>query len=131
MRLALLVFGWVFLGIGVIGAFVPALPTFDFMLLAAAFFARSSPRLEDWLVNRSRFGPALRSWRANRGISTRNKITATLFIVVSIGTTIIFSKLSLWFKVTLAIVGSGVVLYLATRPRPYGERGSADEGFGA
>ena len=51
-------------GIGLIGIVVPLLPTTPLMILAAACFARSSPRLHDWLWNHRVFGPAIRDWRA-------------------------------------------------------------------
>jgi len=63
-----LVLGLTFVGLGVVGAFLPVLPTTPFMILAAACFARSSTRLENWLLGHSRFGPLLRDWRARGAI---------------------------------------------------------------
>ncbi|WP_084649827.1 YbaN family protein [Stappia stellulata] len=64
------------IAIGMIGAFLPILPSTVFFIAAAACFARSSPRLERWLLNHPRIGPAIRAWRANRAISVPAKIAA-------------------------------------------------------
>jgi uncharacterized membrane protein YbaN (DUF454 family) len=58
---------------GIVGVFVPLLPTTPFVLLAAFCFSRSSTRCERWLVNHPRFGPAIRNWRAQRVIPLRAK----------------------------------------------------------
>src|SRR5690349_5075190 len=73
---------WLALGLGAvvlgfIGIFVPVLPTTPFLILAAACFARSSPRLEGWLLDHPRFGPPLRDWRERGAVSRKGKV-ATL-----------------------------------------------------
>ncbi|MDO7843801.1 YbaN family protein [Sphingomonas immobilis] len=71
-----LVLGWVMVAIAIIGLFVPLLPTTDFLLLALPCFARSSPRLEAWLLDHPRFGPPLQAWRRERAIPTHAKLAA-------------------------------------------------------
>lgn len=75
-RIGWLVLGLALVGIGIIGLFVPLLPTTDFMLLALPCFARSSPRLERWLVEHPVFGPPIRAWRQHRAIPRHAKIAA-------------------------------------------------------
>lgn len=75
-RMGWLCLGLVLVGIGFIGIFVPLLPTTDFLLLALPCFARSSPRLESWLINHPRFGPPLRAWRAHKAVPRHAKIAA-------------------------------------------------------
>lgn len=69
MRPLWLAAGTLAVGLGLIGVVVPLLPTTPFMILAAACFARSSPRLHDWLWHHRLFGPAIRDWREHRAIS--------------------------------------------------------------
>jgi uncharacterized membrane protein YbaN (DUF454 family) len=62
--------------LGAIGAVVPLMPTTIFLILAAWFFARSSPRLEAWLLDHPHFGPTLRHWRRDGAISRPAKAIA-------------------------------------------------------
>jgi uncharacterized membrane protein YbaN (DUF454 family) len=73
MRAIYLLLGLAFLALGFIGIFLPVLPTTPFLILAAACFARSSPRLEAWLSGHPRFGPLLTDWRARGAIPRRAK----------------------------------------------------------
>ena len=62
-RLGWLAMGWICVALGIIGALLPLMPTTIFLILAAGCFARSSPRLEAWLLDHPRVGPTLRAWR--------------------------------------------------------------------
>ena len=75
-RFAYLVLGLVCVALGVIGAFLPVMPTTVFMLIAVWAFSKSSARLEAWLLNHPRFGPRIREWRAHGTIPLPIKLTA-------------------------------------------------------
>ncbi len=79
-----------FVGLGVLGAFLPLLPTTPFLLLAAACYARASARFYNWLLNSRSFGPLIRDWRAHRAIRLRYKVLAILLLVLTIGSTVVF-----------------------------------------
>ena len=72
-RLPWLIAGLISLLLGVIGIFVPLLPTTPFVLLAAACFSRGSTRCEHWLVTHPRFGPMVRDWREQHAVPLRAK----------------------------------------------------------
>lgn len=83
LRLGYLLLGLLSLAIGAIGVFVPLLPTVPFMILAAFFFARSSPRLEARLLDHAHIGPHIRRWREKGAISRKGKRAALIAFAVS------------------------------------------------
>ena len=90
----LIVLGWFFVLVGIVGVIIPILPTTPFMILAAAIFARSSPRFHQMLLNNRWFGKVLRDWE-ERGVLARSiKRKATLLIVLtfSISIAILYEK---------------------------------------
>ncbi|MFJ4144771.1 YbaN family protein [Pseudomonas sp. NPDC089734] len=85
VRYLLVAVGWTSVVLGVIGIFLPVLPTTPFLLLAAACFARSSPRFYRWLVNHKRLGPWIRDYLDGHGIPLKGKIYAIALMWASIG----------------------------------------------
>ncbi|OQR26825.1 hypothetical protein BWR59_28810 [Pseudomonas sp. Bc-h] len=77
--------GWLSVVLGVIGIFLPVLPTTPFLLLAAACFARSSPRFYHWLVDHPRLGPWIRGYLDGEGIPLKGKVYAIGLMWISIG----------------------------------------------
>lgn len=76
------ILGFVFLGIAVLGVFLPLLPTTPFVLLAAGCFAQSSERMHRWILANETFGPMVRNWEEKRCISCRVKATAIASMVL-------------------------------------------------
>ncbi|GAB5602696.1 YbaN family protein [Thermus sp. FJN-A] len=77
MKVFFLSLGFVFTGLGFLGALLPVLPATPFFLVAAYFFSKSHPRLEAWLLSLPQVGPLVRNYRAGRGIPRRTKLLAT------------------------------------------------------
>jgi len=123
VRAGWLVLGLIFVGLGFVGAFVPLMPTTIFLILAAACFARSSPRLEAWLLNHSRFGSALRAWQAEGAVSRRGKIAACLGMAVGYGLFWLTVRPGLWLGLAVAVVMAACALFVASRPAPGGRDG--------
>ena len=69
--------------VGVVGIFLPLLPTTPLVLLAAFCFSRGSKRWEAWMLAHPRFGPMVRDWRANRAVPLRAKQFATVMMAIS------------------------------------------------
>jgi uncharacterized protein len=115
LRYVGLALGLFFTGLGFLGYILPGLPGTVFILIAVYFFARSSPRFYNWLLNNRIFGGLIRDWRAGKGLSLRAKIMALSVILV----TITLSALALQnqiVKIGVVLCGLGVSLYLWTRP---------------
>ncbi|MEM8918207.1 MAG: YbaN family protein [Pseudomonadota bacterium] len=108
--------GFTALALGSIGIFLPLLPTVPFVMLAAFCFARSSPRLETWLVEHPYFGLHIRNWRHNRSITKRGKRAALVAFAVSIAIAILFVDLP-WnlIPVAAALIGG---TWIWTRNEP-------------
>lgn len=113
-RLLYLGLGFASVALGALGIVLPLLPTVPFMLLAAFFFARSSPRLEDWIVGHPRFGPHIRAWRERGAISPAGKRAALFTFAISA----ILGLVLLPFPWLLAPLGAALIggSWIATRP---------------
>lgn len=108
--------GWLFFGLGLVGAFLPLLPTTPLMILALWAFARCSPRLHAWLYNHPTFGPPLQRWQEHRVIPVSAKMA-------SIGTmTVSFAYLALFRELSPYVLGATGALmayggwYVLTKP---------------
>lgn len=126
--------GWVFVGLGVLGAVLPVMPTTPFLLLASFFFVRSSPRLNNWLLRSPLFGRFLRDWNRHRGVRPRVKFNAAALMLIAVAVSITWGNLSwpvLSLLLVLVAVGLMVVLRLPViRDAPLGEVVVADAASG-
>lgn len=112
-RLALLVAGNIFVGLGILGIFLPLLPATPFFLLAAACFAKSSPKFYDWLINNKWFGSYLKNYRDNKGIPKKIKIVSVLILWIVILSTILFAVEGILIKIILLIIAIGVTIHIS------------------
>lgn len=103
--------------LGLIGAFLPILPTVPFILLAAFCFARGYPPLYHWLRDRSLFASVLQDWERERAISSSAKRKALTMIALSFALALYFAP-SVWLKMLLLLIGISVATFMATRPEP-------------
>jgi len=112
--------GTLSLALGVIGIFLPLLPTTPFILLAAACFARGSARFHHWLVTHPRFGPLVRDWQAHRSIPLRAKCLALSMMWTSMSVTAWLMRERPAASITLLAIALAVTIWmvrLPTRPR--------------
>jgi hypothetical protein len=108
--------GCTFVGLGVAGALLPLLPTTPFMLLALWAFARSSPRLERWLLEHRRWGPPLSRWRAHRVIPRSAKLVSWSSMAVSLTWMIVWSPAPPWSIAAAAAVMAYGAWFIARCP---------------
>lgn len=114
-RALLLILGFLFLGFGLAGIFLPLLPTTPFLLLAALCFERSSDRFHRWLLDHSLLGPFIRDWRERQVIRLKTKWLATGLMAIS--SYFVLSKDSIPHigKAAYSIVLLSVLLFIWTR----------------
>ncbi len=110
-----LTLGFVAVACAIAGIILPLVPTTPFLLLAAFAFARSSPRLHDWLVTHPRLGPPINDWRRHRAIRRRTKVVAVAamaaFLALGAAT-----GLSGEIILAQAIVFAAVAAFVVSRP---------------
>lgn len=116
VRYALLAAGTLCVGLGILGIFLPLLPTTPFMLLAAACYARASTRFYNWLLNNPSVGPLILEWRRHRSIPYRTKWYAIGLMSVTLGASIVFAVENPYLQVALALFGLGLAVWMARIP---------------
>ena len=105
--------GTLCVGLGILGIFLPLLPTTVFLLLAAACYARSSERFHQKLVNHRFLGAYIRNYRDGRGMAPREKAITIGLLWVGIGATMIWSVSAWWLRGVLLLIAVSVTVHVA------------------
>jgi hypothetical protein len=115
-KTAYLLLGWGCVLLGLVGAFLPLLPTTVFLLVAAWAFSRSSPRWHRWLREHAHFGEAVRNWEEHHAMPRRAKRIAFAALAASYAfTAFVFGPFS-WAAIIGGLCIAGVALYIAHIP---------------
>ena len=114
LRALFFVLGFVCLGLIPL-SYLPGIPTFDLVLLAAFFFSMSSDRMHDWMLNHRYFGKIIKGYRAY-GLTVRMKWTAVVAIALSLGVSGFFLTDLLVIRLILIAVGVYAVWFVFSRP---------------
>ena len=117
LRYLALLLACLFLILAIIGIFLPGLPTVPFLLLAAWFSARSSPRLHQWLHRHPIFGKLLTDWETNKSISRKSKIIAVLMLMLSYALMLVRVENS-WILISVGLLFLAVAAFLISRREP-------------
>jgi len=112
MKPLLCVLGVIFTGLGILGIFLPLLPTTPFLLLAAACFARGSEKFYNKLLNNKYLGQYITDFREKRGIPLRVKIISVTLLWLTIGYSALFAVKILWVKILLFVIATGVTIHI-------------------
>lgn len=108
--------GFVFLGLGIAGTFIPGLPGTVNLLVALWLFSMSSERMYRWMLANKVFGKQLRDYKAGLGIPRRVKIIAVTSIVTAVGVSTVFFIENVWLRIGLILFGLVGVWFVLSRP---------------
>jgi uncharacterized membrane protein YbaN (DUF454 family) len=117
-RAGFLALGGLMLALGIIGAFLPVMPTTIFLIVAAWCFGRSSPRLEAWMLDHPRFGLALRQWREEGAVPLRAKLMAAFGMTIGYALFWFGSKPTPLIASIVALFMLSAAAYVVSRPEP-------------
>lgn len=115
-KISYLILGHACLILGILGAFLPILPTTPFLLLAAYLYSKSSPRLHSWLLNHKYFGSTLRDWHEQGIIGMKSKIIATLMILLVLFFRFPTLKLNIGILFFASSILIGVIIFIWSKP---------------
>lgn len=116
MKALLIVCGTFCVALGVLGIFLPLLPTTVFLLMAAACYAKSSDRFYQKLVSNRWLGGYIRNHREGRGMARRAKTVTILMLWVGIGATMIWTAESWWLRALLLTIAASVTVHVVRLP---------------
>jgi uncharacterized membrane protein YbaN (DUF454 family) len=125
-RILLITLGWTSVILGVIGIFLPILPTTPFLLLASWCFARSSKRFHDWLTGHPKLGPIVLAWENGTGIPLKIKIRVITVLWLSMSLSIYLID-RLYAGITLGVIGTCVSIYLIRLPTANNKTASQED----
>ena len=107
-----IILGSLFLGIGILGVFLPLLPTTPFLVLSAACYARGSERFYNWLLNNRWFGNYIRNYLEGKGIPWKSKAATIALLWITIGCSAAFAVQSLAVRIVLIVIAIGVTTHV-------------------
>ncbi|MPM05077.1 Inner membrane protein YbaN [bioreactor metagenome] len=113
LKAFLIVIGFIAVGLGILGMFLPILPTTPFLLLAAACFAKSSDKFYHWLLNNRWFGSYIKNYREGKGIPLKIKIMALSFLWSTILISIVFFLDNIHVQVLLFAIAAAVTIHIS------------------
>ncbi len=111
-RWVLIIIGSFFTGLGILGIFLPLLPTTPFLLLAAACYIRSSERFYNWLMNNKWLGSYIKNYLEGKGVSLKAKALSISLLWITIGYSVVFVVDIFPIRVILILIAIGVTIHL-------------------
>ena len=105
--------GTFFLAIGIIGIFVPLLPTTPFLLLAATCYAKSSEKFYNWLLNNRIFGKYIKDYRESKGIPGKTKAVTIFILWLTITLSAMLAVQNIFLRIILLLIAVGVTIHIA------------------
>mgnify|MGYP001334408464 CR=1 FL=1 len=111
----LLGIGWLCVGLGFVGVFVPGIPTTIFLIIALWAFAKSSKKFHTWLINHKKFGPLLKNWQDHKVVPNKAKVSMVVLQILAVVIFYLFTK-NIIFSILLALILVFVAWYVLSLP---------------
>ncbi|MCJ7814274.1 MAG: YbaN family protein [Candidatus Atribacteria bacterium] len=111
-RWVLIIIGSFFTGLGILGIFLPLLPTTPFLLLAAACYIRSSERFYNWLINNKWLGNYIKNYLEGKGVSLKAKVFSISLLWITIGYSAVFIVNTFPIRIILILIAIGVTIHI-------------------
>lgn len=104
-NIIIMLLGWLFVALALLGILLPLLPTTPFLLIASACFVQASTRCANWLHQHPVLGPSIKHWQQHKAISRKNKRRGMSLMLISFALSCYFLP-QLWQKILLLVLGS-------------------------
>lgn len=104
--------GSVSLVLGIMGVFLPVLPTTPFLLLSAALYMRSSQRLYDWLMSHKHLGAYIRNFREHKALPMRVKVVSVTMVWATLLYCAVFVAQEWWMSLLFIAIALGVTIHI-------------------
>jgi uncharacterized membrane protein YbaN (DUF454 family) len=124
-RILFIIAGTVCVALGVIGIFLPLMPTTVFLLLAAYFYSRSSDRFYQMLLNNRYLGTYIHNYRAGHGMTLRHKVNSVTMLWLTVGVSLWLLE-SIALRILLILIASSVSIFLLRFVKTYRPEESTD-----
>lgn len=112
MKIFLSIIGLISLGLGLVGIFLPVLPTTPFLLLSAALFLRSNKSLYDWLLNHPRLGPYVSNFMVHKSIPLKIKILSVSMVWITLLYCAIFVAEFWLFRLLFILLATAITIHI-------------------
>ena len=120
MKIFLIILGAISLTLGILGIFLPVLPTTPFLLLTAWCWLKSSKKLYNKLMDHPRLGPYIQDFQINKSISLKTKIISVSTLWITISISIIFAVDNIYIRLLLLLIAIAVTIHILsfkTKPK--------------
>lgn len=114
-KIVLIIIGTTFVILGVLGIFLPLLPTTPFLLLGASCYVKSSPNLYDWLLGNKYLGCYIKNYSEGNGIPLKVKVMAIAILWSTMSYSIAFVVGNLYIRICLGLIASAVTYHIISR----------------
>lgn len=115
LKWLLFLLAWISFGFGIVGAFLPILPTTPFLILAAFLFSKSSPRFHKWMMSLPFAGNAVTDWQLNRVVRPKAKILCAGMVLLSLFLIWYHSQIWMVIKASVTVILTSVGFFVVTR----------------